>query len=278
MLGNLLDLAGGLLSDRSARKDAQRNRRLSKQQFAEQMDTSVQRRVADARKAGIHPLFAMGASVGASPTISAGGRQPTGSGVGDAISRLVERLSRKADRGTNAAAARDEAEAALLNSRTKKMEQELTSRGHDGASVKTFPLGTNPGPEIVYGPAEFFNPEVPTSKAPGIKSGTLPGVVDVVLPDKRKIQVYASELEADEIKQVDILYQRAVHKGTDAMMAVRKWFKSKGYVLAPYRKSSATRNMKEIRVKRRARKYHPDNYQQRKWLQHKKTSERRYRY
>ena len=61
-------------------KAQRRNIRLTREQMAQaqaqfdaQMDESIQRRVKDAELAGIHPLFAMGASSGASPTISAGG-------------------------------------------------------------------------------------------------------------------------------------------------------------------------------------------------------------
>lgn len=44
-------------------------------------DTAIQRRVADARKAGIHPLFALGASVSQTQA----GSPPTGSGIGTAF-------------------------------------------------------------------------------------------------------------------------------------------------------------------------------------------------
>ena len=41
-----------------------KGRKAATDQFNAQMDTSIQRRVVDAKKAGIHPLFALGGSVG----------------------------------------------------------------------------------------------------------------------------------------------------------------------------------------------------------------------
>lgn len=78
-------LLGGALSGKSSRKAAKQQNAMAQAQFDSQMDESIQRRVADAKKAGIHPLYALGASSGASPTIS--GQAETGSGMGDAIAQ-----------------------------------------------------------------------------------------------------------------------------------------------------------------------------------------------
>ena len=69
MLGDLLDFAGGLIQAGENRRQRAKDRALAREQFDAQMDESIQRRIADAEKAGIHPLFAMGASVGAAPTL-----------------------------------------------------------------------------------------------------------------------------------------------------------------------------------------------------------------
>lgn len=190
-------------------------------QFDAQMDQSIQRRVSDASKAGIHPLFAMGASVGASPTLHSGTppQIETGSGMGNALARVADRIGQS--RMNNAAAERDEAEAALLNSQRKRLEGNFQSRGRDGASVKTFPYGTNPGPEVVFGPPEHYNPQVATSSRVGVESGTHPGTIDVITPDSRKVNIPSPNIGLDEVAQIDYVYQRAIHKGTDAMMAVR---------------------------------------------------------
>lgn len=72
-------LVGGAMN-RRAQKKANRQ---AQYQFDQQMDYSIQRRVADAKKAGIHPLYALGASPGASPTIMAG-QHDSGSAISDA--------------------------------------------------------------------------------------------------------------------------------------------------------------------------------------------------
>ena len=218
---DILSLGASVLGRSDAKKQAQRNRKESRRQFDAQMDESVQRRVEDARKAGIHPLFALGASVGASPTATFGG-EPTGSGIGDALNAIANRYS---DR-ERSEAERNRAEAELLRTERKRLEQDLVSRGRDGAQVRTYPVGAKKGPglsfsEVEFGPHEFYNPPVPLSKQTGVVAGTLPGTVDVIFPDGRKIRTFSSELEADEIKQFDILYQRAVHKGSDGFMWLR---------------------------------------------------------
>lgn len=76
-------LLGGLMNKKSASKSVAQQNQMAQAQFDAQMDQTIQRRVADAKQAGIHPLYALGASSGASPTIS--GQAETGSHMGDAI-------------------------------------------------------------------------------------------------------------------------------------------------------------------------------------------------
>ena len=134
------DFVGGLMN-RSAQKKADRQNQLnwekqfaaSQKQFDAQMDQSVQRRVADAKKAGIHPLFAMGASVGTSPTLSASGapRASGHSSMGNAISKMASTLG--VIEQNRASAKRDEAEAALMDSERARIEQDAASQGRDTA-------------------------------------------------------------------------------------------------------------------------------------------------
>jgi hypothetical protein len=231
MLGDLLDLAGlgmNLFGHAESRRNNERQwqayqaqLKQSQGQFDAQMDTSIQRRVADAKKAGIHPLFAMGASVGASPTLS-GGQPPTGSGLTDAIASLAEGLgaiglNRANAKAATAQARRDEAEAAYIDSQRARLGQELVSRGRDGASVKTYPM-PDPTTGAVYGPAEYVAPQIPFSKPgrPGVVAGTRPGTVDVRLPDGSTVNLLDQELGLDEISQVDYIMQRMRHKATPA--------------------------------------------------------------
>jgi len=169
--------AAPLLGASTALYEGRQNRKVAEKQFNAQMDQSIQRRVADAQKAGIHPLFALGGNAGASPTVSGGS-----SGVaaaGDAIAQGYEKYranqasktaQEKADQllsaqlhQANAASGRDAAEAALLDSQRALAEQELVTRGRDSSAEAIAPKykGSPDGPAI-----EYVKPEVPY-KQPG---------------------------------------------------------------------------------------------------------------
>lgn len=92
IIGAVGSLAGGLISDRS-------NKKLTKQAWARD-DSSVQRRVADAKKAGIHPLAALGANVQASSPVTTG--SSLGDGVASASSSISQGYSRSKDRKIDA--------------------------------------------------------------------------------------------------------------------------------------------------------------------------------
>lgn len=209
-LGDLLDI-GGLVTSvlgvgsakkeaRAARRERAADRRQAQAQFDAQMDQSVQRRVKDAQAAGVHPLFAMGASVGTSPTMSVGGSSGLSGGVADAIAAVSRQLGQTS--ANRARAKRDEAEAALINSQRKKLEQELVSRGHDGAQaggsaegIYQHELGDGQTMPLKYGlgwmekPREIKpqNPDKPGTQAgPGSPSMiplTLPGGREITIPD-----------------------------------------------------------------------------------------------
>lgn len=219
--GALSGLRGAKLSN----KQFQQTQDLAKYQFNAQMNQSVQRRVKDAEAAGIHPLFALGASVGASPTASTNG--PTGD-AGVASRGLLALADQLGTVGMNRAAARrDEAEAQLLDSERKRIEQTLNTQGRDG--VKTFPYGPA-NPKLAFGPAEYVAPQIPKAKAPGVTAGITPATTDYQFPDGRTIRTYSSELEADEIKQIDILYQRAIHKTSDGFEWLARQLKGKPFI------------------------------------------------
>lgn len=225
-----LNFMGGLMGNSSAKKDRALMRQQMQQaqrQFDAQMDQSVQRRVKDAKAAGVHPLFALGASVGASPTISANDPGSTGNPMGSALQAMASTLN---SLETNKAqAARDNAEAALLDSERKRLEQNLSngSQGLDGPAlsvvekgVKTFPLPSDAG---YHGPATYYSPEVPFSKSPGIRAGTVPGTVDVQMPDGRKVNLLSQDLGLDEVSQADFVLQRARHKVADFLTEARPY-------------------------------------------------------
>ncbi len=98
--------------------------RYDKKRARSREDNKIQRTVADARAAGIHPLFALGSAAGQSSSGS------TGSGAGDAI-RDIRRLAKDKARGTRqggldrTAKAESEARARLDNARASEIEQQL---------------------------------------------------------------------------------------------------------------------------------------------------------
>lgn len=168
MLDQLLNIGGflsGVAGDIMGSKDARRNRQMAQHQFNEQMDHSVRRRVEDAKRAGIHPLFALGASAGASPTLSAGGGRSGTSGTQNALEAISQRLG--LTEANEARAARDHAEAAYLDAQRAKLTQDANAH-NDVDTVRTFPY------PVAEKPA-YMKPEVYTSQ-PGTNRSTETGV------------------------------------------------------------------------------------------------------
>lgn len=200
--GLLLDFAGGLLGASQASK----NRRLRRQemamaqgQFDAQMDESVQRRVKDAQAAGIHPLFAMGASVGASPTLQAGATQaPTGSAMGDALTAMASRLGIIAERRSRANL--DDAQADYYRHLVRKETQAAASQGRDtlnsGGQVTTYPYPA----EQAAGQVQVLPTVVNPSKkgSPHIRAGATQLFAEVIGSDGRRRTVLNPDLGWDE--------------------------------------------------------------------------------
>lgn len=223
--------------------EGKKNRSLAKDQFRSQMDESVQRRVADAQKAGIHPLFALGASVGSSPTTVAGssGIAAAGDALGNAVSRAGQkkpdpRIQQQQDQLTqaqihalNAQAGRDAADAAVLDSQRARIEQEMHSQGRDGVKGVTEPyaFGKQRG-SITYGPPKTFTPEVPTQSRTGVRSGISPMYEQFVDRDGSVVEFFSTELQADELRQAQIAAHVAKRDGKSASGAFRKWLEDRG--------------------------------------------------
>lgn len=201
-----VDFIGGLLGSKAKKREMQLYRDQMKQsqaQFDAQMDQSVQRRVQDAKAAGVHPLFALGASVGSSPTISAGQPPRAESPMGKALTNMASTLG--VIEQNKARARKDEAEAALFDSERKRIEQELTgARGHDAQALSE----VNVVPKVrgsVYGPAEYYSPQVAKSQRQGVAAGTHPGAIEYVTPSGDVYTLPSTDLNMDEISQVKYL-------------------------------------------------------------------------
>lgn len=167
---------------------------------------------------------------------------------------VIENNKAAAERD-RAAAALDYAQAAQINSQKGRIGQEVNYRRTSdplsvlkGKKVDTSGVG-------VIGPAEYVPPQIPMSKRTGVEAGTRPGTIDVVMPDGRNVNLMAPDLNMDELNQLDMFYQRAVHKMSDAMyndhVRIKGWierqidrikktrFKKPGYLknAKPYRRS-----------------------------------------
>lgn len=120
-------LLGGAMNRRSAKKANKQ----AQYQFDQQMDHSVSRRVADARRAGIHPLYALGASAGASPTIMAG-QHASGSAISDAGAAIGSGLAAHSQGKQNMRAAELE-RIRLLELNAAQIEAQKASANADNA-------------------------------------------------------------------------------------------------------------------------------------------------
>lgn len=191
------DFVGGLMGH-SAKKKAMRQ---AQAQFDQQMDHSVRRRVEDAKRAGVHPLFALGASVGASPTTVSGGE---GSPMGDALARMADTLG--VIEKNKASAAKDEAEAMLADSERKRIEQEMNERRtgqSETTGAQTFPYGQKK--DDVLGEWVEVPPEIQKSRPgnPGVVAGPgAPGVREFTVPGGYKMRVFDEGMQMDELNQV----------------------------------------------------------------------------
>lgn len=210
MLGDLFKAATdvfGMSEDYKARKQADK-------QFKSNQREAIQWRVKDAKAAGIHPLFALGASVGSSPTTHVGtsgagqaARQlgETVKGIGDKRARaeaeaLSKDLIRAQINSENASASRDTAEAMYTDAQRAHLGQKLVAQGNDLSAI-TYPY---PDKSIAIGDVEYIKPPQELAKAPGVVAGTHPATQDWMMPDGSIIRTWANAMQMDELKQFDV--------------------------------------------------------------------------
>lgn len=111
LLGPASSIVGGLMRDRATERNNERQIALSQQQMQLQRDfaeNGISWRVADAERAGVHPLFALGASTHSFSPVSVGTTAPTGLGEGVAsagqdLGRALHATSTASDRAATAA-------------------------------------------------------------------------------------------------------------------------------------------------------------------------------
>lgn len=215
----LLSLGANVLGGVMGATGQSRARKEARRQFDQQMNESVQRRVLDARKAGVHPLFALGASVGASPTFQAGGesdpRQKALTSMAEALGVISQ---------NRASAKRDEAEAALMDSERRRIEQDLNSRGSDlEATDKVIEPIIQRSPALKD--ALYEQPVLPTTK-PGqraIETGVRSPYVEYRRADGSKGLAFGPSIPgAEEINTVWIPLQNWWHTSKEARRKIRE--------------------------------------------------------
>lgn len=231
LLGLGLEFAGGRMAANEQKRADKRNMWMWQQemkqaqhQFDQQMDQSVRRRVEDAVRAGVHPLFALGASVGASPTVSSGGAPYSSGNTG--MSSALQNMGRMIANVNTAQAKRDEAEAAYLDSQRALNEQRLNSEGRDAFGTgKTRALPDN---TIDRGDYLEYKPEVPAQSKPGLRAGPIPERLQLTTRDGRKIEVLNPDAGLDEIGQAEYVRQKGVMWTADRIEDIMGFLKSRG--------------------------------------------------
>lgn len=149
--------------------------------YTDHLKKGIRWRVADAKKAGVHPLFALGASIG-SPMPSTGSSAADGlATIGDAASRygarsharqLVQRQEARADREAASAARVNDTQAMLNVARAKSLEAELRNNPANLHAIETRMLDPSHGTHPDTGRLAWFIDStgkyrrVDTSKAP----------------------------------------------------------------------------------------------------------------
>lgn len=229
------NLLGGVLGSSANKKAIKEQRRM----FNAQMDQSIQRRVADAKKAGVHPLFALGASVGASPTSTIAGSAmgeglaAAGDAVGQGISNYGLSKQQKAAfdlqvRTVEAQVNADNAQAAYYDALAAKTRQDLNATGKD-SFFKTYPApGAVPGmADSGFGAVEYVMPIHQTHQPgkPGTEAGRAPAMRELQTDDGLVYRIYSESAQADELNQALLIWQSLGHSVT----RFKNWARKKGY-------------------------------------------------
>lgn len=159
MIGNLIaagaSLVGGIMGQRSQEKTAEKNIQLQKD-FAQQ---GVQWKVADAKAAGIHPLYALGANTHSFAPVSVGDSlSPAIANAGQDIGRAVNAVSDPSTRVNGI----QKALQGLALERAGLENEVLRSQIRRNNSAGTPPPVPTPGTKwLIPGQGETALPEIP---------------------------------------------------------------------------------------------------------------------
>lgn len=239
-----LPIVGDLIGAASQRQ-ANRENRLMQERFASE---GIRMRVADAKAAGLHPLFALGGNV---PSYSPSA-QPIfdGGSLGQNLARAATQFSAEERElrlaqleAVRAGTARDYAQAAAFASEAARARQEqnvsnpvatsfpVSVPGQDGSArfwdgVKVPGTGlSEPAelPPLAHSP-RYLNPEGPK---PGFRQWYVPGLGEVILPDASNMSEALESLE-NTVLQGAVASANLIHYGPAKLAQLRKWARSQG--------------------------------------------------
>jgi len=155
MIGNLISagasLLGGLFGSKSAKKDRQQQLAFAK--------NGISWKVADAKKAGIHPLYALGASTPGYTPVGSGGLAEGISNAGQAVGEGVSKATAKASPLVASQIGVNQAQKDLLIAQRETVLQNARNKAL-GATGVTNKL---PNPERIETPIGNFTPARGTS-------------------------------------------------------------------------------------------------------------------
>lgn len=176
MLGDIIGGIGSVVGGLLGASEAKKNRKLQKK-FAQ---NGIQWRATDARKAGIHPLAALGAS-GAQ-------YQPVNSGLGSAVADGMSRIGAAANNASTAALDKAQVNSAIKvnEAQAKLLEAQTVSTLHQMSQ----PLGAVGGKVPLANP----NKKVPDGWT---KDNPIPSTVWVKTEDGQLIQMLNPDLSSD---------------------------------------------------------------------------------
>ncbi len=201
-------------------------------------DTQLQRRVADAKAAGLHPLFAIGAGTGGGGGYSAQIATPqyTGSYAGDGIARAGQAVG-KYLKGIEPR--KQQAELFELNKQKMQAEIDHMELLNAAAKLKLTEQQTlywgdgNPGitgngqSDVKVYPYSAGPRGLPLNQRPRTDTGqkSQPLRAELIADDGWRYRVLSPDAGMDEIGQADLVYQWMMRKTRRARMALPREIK-----------------------------------------------------
>lgn len=234
LLGNLFSAGASLLGgmfDRGERRDAvssterwnQRGEAWAREQYDRaqaERARFLQDRVADARKAGLHPLFALGAggpNVGSTSFVA--GQHPSGSGLGSGIAEAGRAMASATGPGKRMAAKHEallDAQIREANARADWTSEQARASALKRSEQAVMTSGVAPEFPITK---KALAP-VPLAKRPweSTKRLSIPEKIRIEQDDGRHVPGLNPDAGLDEVGQVYYIYQKARQAVSDWLL------------------------------------------------------------